>query len=280
MNNFGKLRWEFEPLTLSTTFLYLNITLNNPTHIITSFQLKQPISFSTYQKEHKIYLYHLPHSAHPPGITRSLILGLLRNYWIQNTHLQDFHKMTKLLFHRLSACGHPEPTLRSLFFQAATTIDKNKHHKLLSTTNTHTVNTNTNGIFLKWRFHPHDITWKRLQHSYHHKCKLHSFSAPQGFRQLHTDHGTTMNISKLMVAYSCDQNPRELLFPVQSYNSQRMIINLLQITHLHPSSNYANISTFRLVFKKNLTYEEQYLFSKKEKINTNVLNVSIPPHVG
>ena len=90
----------------------------------TPYQIHQSITFSTYQKDHNLYLYLPPHSAHPPGITRSLIHGLIRKYWIQNTHSQDFHKMTKLLFQRLLARGHPENTLRSLFLQAAKNIDK------------------------------------------------------------------------------------------------------------------------------------------------------------
>ena len=139
MNNSGKLRWEFKTLTTSTTFLDSNITLNTPKHNKTlcqyqyqyQYQPQQPISFSTYQQEHNLYLYLPPYSAHPPGITRSLIHGLLHKYLTQNTHLQDFHKMTKLLFQYLLARGHPKTTLHSLFLQAATNIDKNRHRKLL-----------------------------------------------------------------------------------------------------------------------------------------------------
>ena len=128
MNNFGKLRWEFEPLTRSTTFLDLNIKLNEP--MPTQPNLTQ-ISFSTFQKQHNLYLYLPPHSAHPPGITRSLVYGLLRKYWTQNTHLTDFHNITKLLFNRLLARGHSPKTLHSLFHHAAISIDKHTHFNRL-----------------------------------------------------------------------------------------------------------------------------------------------------
>ena len=98
--------------------------------------------------------------------------------------------MIKLLFQRLLARGHPENTLRFLFLQAAKNIDKNYNCKNSPTKNTQTNDTDTNEIFLKWQFYPFDITRKQLQNSYRNTCELSSFSAPQGFRQLHTDHGT------------------------------------------------------------------------------------------
>ena len=232
MNKFGKLRWEFEPLTLTTTFLDLNITLHNQNFSTT---LRRPtnfdnkISFSTYQKDHNLYLYIPPHSAHPPGTTRSLIHGLLQKYWSQNTKINDFHKITNLLFHRLLARGHSETTLRSFFLQAANSIDKKQRHKLLSTTPKATADKNSNDIFLKWKFHPKDITRQQLQHSYRHTCELHSFAAPQGFRHLHTDHGPIMNINKLTIAYTREKNLRDILIPsrlpnIPKYTASKMLL--------------------------------------------------------
>ena len=241
MNEFGNLRWEFEPLTLATTFLDLNIKITHPSASKIPYQIHQSISFSTYQKEHNLYLYLPPHSAHPPGITRSLIHGLIRKYWIQNTHSQDFHKMTKLLFQRLLARGHPENTLRSLFLQAAKNIDKNYNCKISPTRNNQTNDTDTNEIFLKWQFHPSDITRKQLQNSYCNTCELRSFSAPQGFRQLHTDHGTTMNINKLTIAYTRDKNLRELLIPSRLPNlpgyTASTLLHLLEQDTQPPTTN-------------------------------------------
>ena len=233
MNTFGLLRWEFQPLSLSTTFLDLNIKLRHPT--TNNHTTNHPISFSTYQKEHNLYLYLPPHSAHPPGITRSLVHGLLRKYWIQNTKTEDFQKMAKLLFKRLAARGHPSSTLLSLFLQAATSIDKSNRQQLENTKNEQTNNTNTktNEIFLKWKFHPKDITRKQLQHSYHHTCELHSFSAPQGFKCLHTDHGSIMKIDKLTVAYTRDRNLRDILIPsrlknIPEYTASKLLDQLTQ----------------------------------------------------
>ena len=213
MNNFGKLRWEFEPLSHSTTFLDLNIKLENTYSIHasnTDYTENRAISFSTYQKVHNLYLYLPPHSAHPPGTTRSLIHGLMRKYWLQNTKTTDFHTMTKLLFNRLLARGHSADSLYSLFLQAATSIDKKHTDK-----NQHSKHKdkNSNEIFLKWKYHPQDISRKQMQHSYHKTCELRSFSAPQGFKKLHTDHGSTMTIDKLTIAYTRDQNLRDLLIP-------------------------------------------------------------------
>ena len=229
MNNFGKLKWTFEPLSTSTTFLDLHITLSS-----------QNISFSTYQKPHNLYLYLPPHSAHPPGIIRSLIYGLLRKYWIQNSSTNDFRKMTQLLFQRLVARGHSPHTLLPLFLSAASTIKQHSPFKNISRT---PPSQHPNEIFLKWKFHPLDISRRAIQHSYQQTCNLPSFSAPGGFRSLHTDHGTNMRIKKLTIAYTRDNNLRDLLIPSRLPNSSSHTVSSLlsqlrtQNTHLQPNTS-------------------------------------------
>ena len=195
MNSFRKLRWDFQPLSLSTTFLDLNIVLTPP-----------HISFSTYQKPHNLYLYIPPNSAHPPGVIRSLIHGLLRRYWSQNTDPRSFQRITKLLFQRLLARGHSHENLLNLFLDAS----KSLHPRPYSSPQTTTFK---NEIFLKWRFHPLDITRRAIRHSYRHTCEMPSFNAPQGFRLLHTDEGSSLQIDKFTIAYTRYRNLRDLLIP-------------------------------------------------------------------
>ena len=96
-----------------------------------------------------MYISHpTPHTR--PGITRNLIHGILRKYWIQKTHLHYFHRMTTLLFNRFLARGHSEATLHRIFLQSATTIDKTKYQKLLPTNTTQQTNPSLNEIFSRW----------------------------------------------------------------------------------------------------------------------------------
>ena len=80
------------------------------------------ITTKTYQKPTNLFLYISPHSSHPPGITTSLVFGLLRTYYRQNSKHDDFLLMTKLLFQRLIARGHQHDTLSVLFNNALTKI--------------------------------------------------------------------------------------------------------------------------------------------------------------
>ena len=80
MNNFGSVRWEFEPLTTKTTFLDLTITLLLKHTSHRSIDDFYSIQFQTFQKPMNLYLYIPPHSAHPPGTIRSLVYNQLRKY--------------------------------------------------------------------------------------------------------------------------------------------------------------------------------------------------------
>jgi hypothetical protein len=63
-----------------------------------------------------LYLYIPPGSAHPGKMLRSLIFGLLYDFWLQNTHLGDFYAMAIILARRLMSHGYsfpnPEASLR------------------------------------------------------------------------------------------------------------------------------------------------------------------------
>ena len=224
MNNFGSLKWEFEPLTLETTFLDLRIKLSpKPTNQRTT-QDFYSLQFSSYQKPMNLYLYIPPHSSHPPGITRSIIHSQLRKYWFQNTNKDDFQNITKAFFQRLQDRGHNPLKLQQIFLETATKLDTPlpdyqpndtsldhrshhpRHHSLSSPPK-------TTDLYLKWRFHPNDIAKTTIRRIYKQTCESITPTAPLGFRELPTDNGSTMTINKLTVAYTRDKNLRDLLIP-------------------------------------------------------------------
>ena len=210
MNNFGKLKWEFEKLTLTTTFLDLNVTLVKKSYTTTSDYYD--INFSTYQKPMNLYLYIPPQSAHPPGVIRSLIFSQIKKYWQQNTKPEDFIRITKAFFYRLINRGHNPTKLRQIFHQTAHQIDTNRNNNKLSGQETTTPKDKEN-IYLKWRFHPTDITRRTIQAIYKATCEQPTTQSEDGFRNLPTDTGATMQINKLTIAFTRDKNIRDLLIP-------------------------------------------------------------------
>ena len=81
-----------------------------------------------------LFLYIPALSAHPPGLLKSLIYGLLETYWRQNSHSRDYTKFSQLLHKRLLARGHDLKAINLLFTEAAIKIEaksrtKNKQPK-------------------------------------------------------------------------------------------------------------------------------------------------------
>ncbi len=204
MNSFGKLKWIFEDLTTSTVFLDLQIT------IVSTLSTPPTLKFKTYQKPLNLYLYIPPHSAHPPGTLRSLIHGLLRKYWLQNSDKSDFQDIIKLLFKRLCARGHKPEYLYPLFLHAASVIDSKStpHHPP-----SHSTAPNTTELFIKWMFHPDGIPRQQIQQTYTATCETPLPHSQLGFRHLRTSNGQILNIKKLTVAYTRNRNLRDILIP-------------------------------------------------------------------
>ncbi|KAL7544454.1 hypothetical protein ACHAWF_007836 [Thalassiosira exigua] len=100
-NNFGILKWEFVEPTSSVDFLDLTISIED-----------NAIVTKTFQKAMNLYQYIPPTSAHPPGMMKGIIYGLLRNYFLQNTNEDDYMKIATLLFHRHVARGWAKATIK------------------------------------------------------------------------------------------------------------------------------------------------------------------------
>ncbi|KAL7529764.1 hypothetical protein ACHAWF_003108, partial [Thalassiosira exigua] len=71
--SFGILQWEFVETSSSVTFLDQTISIENGAVVI-----------KIYQKAMNLYQYIPPTPAHPPGMMKGIIYGLMRNYYLQN----------------------------------------------------------------------------------------------------------------------------------------------------------------------------------------------------
>ena len=72
INNYGKLTWEFS--SLSKEVNYLDLTINFRQTISHNGCI---LSFRLFEKALNLYLYLPPNSAHPPGILKGLIYGMV-----------------------------------------------------------------------------------------------------------------------------------------------------------------------------------------------------------
>ncbi len=76
----------------------------------------------THQKQLNLYLYPTFNSAHPPGVFKGLIYGLLQKYQDQNTKRSDFLNIARLFFDRLCMRGYRSETLKPLFNDVIATL--------------------------------------------------------------------------------------------------------------------------------------------------------------
>ena len=80
LNSQCALTWTSTKLSKSVDFLDLTITIAPNGYITTR----------TFQKKMNLFLYIPSNSAHPPGLLKSLIFGLLLTYFNQNKDTNDF----------------------------------------------------------------------------------------------------------------------------------------------------------------------------------------------
>ena len=179
MNQFGRLRWTTSKLAIEAIFLDLRITINKSSHIETS----------TYQKPMNLFLYIPPTSAHPPGVLKSTIYGNLRRFWLQNSKLSDYTRVTQQFASHLIARGHSSQNISKLFLEAADKIDqglcKNSHQTVKATT--------ASSLFFHVQFHPRGLSRKTIRTTYTRYCEGHT------------------NFNRLTIAYSRPPNLRDAL---------------------------------------------------------------------
>ena len=204
LNKQCKLNWDIEEPSTTTDFLDLTLSIDNDGLVTTK----------TFQKDMNLFLYIPPNSAHPPGMIKSLIYGLLRTYKLQNTYHKDFLKYSSLLYHRLIARGHNQTNLNEHFRDAAIKLSTQSssptttppyiiqhpcHKKRKLTTN------NDDNIFFHIPYHPRDISRQQFHSIYN--STLHNTSPTTcNIRTYHN-----MNIKKLTIAYSRGPNLFDIL---------------------------------------------------------------------
>jgi hypothetical protein len=97
-----------------------------------------------YEKELHLYLYLPPHSAHPPGLLKGLIAGMIYRILRLTTDAADIRSDIQNLYNRLRRRGYSCETLSPLFATACNHV----HRKLLNRTTVDKTTANKDRIFL------------------------------------------------------------------------------------------------------------------------------------
>ena len=144
-----------------------------------------------------LFLYIPEHSAHPPGLIKSLITGLLETYWRQNSQKKDFISTSRLLYERLLAREHKPDKLKIIFTKEAERLES----KSKCNWKQGEINQDKNRIFLHWPFHPKDVSRQQIRDSYGNTCEVPN-SNGDSFKRIITNRDEIFKISNITVAYS------------------------------------------------------------------------------
>lgn len=146
-NALSSLEWDFTPLSLSINFLDLTIEIVDG-HIRTRL----------YEKALNLYLYLPPHSAHPPGMIRGLVHGMVTRIFRLSSDSQDAFENCCHFGRRLVARGHSAPLVNHLLSTSITLLQNHVH--LPSTS---ILSPAVPPLFLHIPYHPRNPASKEIQ---------------------------------------------------------------------------------------------------------------------
>jgi hypothetical protein len=153
IDNFGILTWDIRNQRPSNSVDFLDLTLTIEGSRVTS---------RTYQKHMNLYLYLPPTSAHPPGVIKGMVFGLIRRFHAQNTHRSDYLHMVRLLYRRLIQRGWHRDQLRPLILDICSKLDRRNDPPTppLRTAATQ------NQLFIHLTYHPDDLPRQHIRALY------------------------------------------------------------------------------------------------------------------
>jgi hypothetical protein len=199
-NALSSLQWDFSPLSTSINFLDLQIEIVDG-HIRTRL----------YEKALNLYLYLPPHSAHPPGMLRGLIHGMVTRIFRLSSESQDAVDNCRQFGRRLIARGYSASVVIGLINKS---INAWHNRPMLPRVSTSTA---VPPLFLHIPYHPRNIASSKIQALFRRVFFCPSGTLLPAFRNPKTN--ATLGINRLIVAYSRPRNlgnffsPRKLVGP-------------------------------------------------------------------
>ena len=164
-----------------------------------------------------LFLYIPNHSAHTPGLLKSLAYGLISTYKRQNSSQEDFKENVRRLYNRLITRGYEREQLLTLFQDITAKLDSRKnqnldHNPICKSTKSNGNKHGSSPLFFHLPYHPKGISRRFIQQMYKEKCEKPD-DLGESFTELTTELGGRMRIPKLTVAYNRPKNLRDLLSP-------------------------------------------------------------------
>jgi hypothetical protein len=202
MQTYGKLRWDFEEPQLSQAFLDLTLTIRNGR-----------IESTLYEKSMNLYLYLPPHSAHPSGVLKGLIAGMLLRILrlTSNPSTRKYH--VQRFFKRLIARGWLAERIRPIFDKYILRL--NQQHGRLPTAPATSNEPRQNPVFLHLEYHPLDPPSSSIQQLFdQHVMKsgsMNPYNRP--LAQMKNREGVETGINRLIVCYHRPPNLGNMLSP-------------------------------------------------------------------
>jgi hypothetical protein len=212
---FGTLDWEVDEPSHMVNVLNLTITIQ-PTGQITT---------TTFVKPMNLHLYNPPKSAHPHGVLKSLIFGVLQRYWLQNTFRHDFVRISADFYKHLLNRGYTPVQLTPIFEEAAATRQSKrlraaqKGEALWNTANT----TPTDDLFLHWDYHPRNIGRSAIRQIF-----VDTLAQPLA--------NANVTFDKLTIAYSTPRNLGQCLTKTQLWEHPSAKVSMFA-SSLEPPAN-------------------------------------------
>jgi len=184
MDSFGRLRWEFSALNHQADFLDVHLEIINGR-----------ITTRMHEKNLNLYLYLPPHSAHPPGVLKSIVFGRLQQITTLCSKPDDRKRFFDLLFQRLRVRGYSNDTLHPIFNEALAPLQQ---HARPRQGNIHT------DLFLHVYFHPANPSSRVIQQIFRNTL----LNGQDGFtsRRILNHNGNIFSTDRLIVAYHRPRN--------------------------------------------------------------------------
>ena len=157
-----------------------------------------------------LHQYIPPSSAHPPGMTRGLVIGQTLRFHQLCSLKSDAQLQMKKLYKRLQASGHSREILLPLFAKGLSKARKflalPRKERLQSTcarTPKH------DSVFLKLPYHPNDPKSAKIQALW--RSTILEPEERQPLYDIHNHNNEPIGVNRMIVAYSRQQNIGNLL---------------------------------------------------------------------
>ena len=199
MNNYGILRWEFQKASMTIDFLDVTLTINN-----------SRIDMCLFEKELNLHLYLPPSSAHPPGVLKGLIHGMIFRIIRLTSGNEKQKEFITALYRRLIYRGYSPQRIHSLFQES---IHRIRHN--VKNDNPHEVDRKQdNPIILHVPYHPLLASSKKIQRVFNRTLFDNRWEDPTStplpeFK----NKGNQLGINRLIVAYHRSKNIGNYLAP-------------------------------------------------------------------